>query len=319
MIRLFAFIIALAFPSRICNSVDLEFNAGIQLPNSTVTHEYEFTNTSDSNAVVSDIRLSCSCISTNLEENALPPKGRIKFSVSFQTSPFAGPEIGKITFAVTTGERKETHTATLTTRTMDYLSTPAGPFRIPADGEIGFDLIKTEHPDTWTEMKAIPINSEGKISFSVAKKSADTWRVSAKTINGMHTGVFRSLAALEFYDNGARLEHGMKLQFSSAVPGSIKVTPPFIVIGGVMPGESIDASAVLSYGAKLPSPTVSSLSSSDPERVSVSLSVSSDNRQILVLKFTASGAEGHASGEALIHLDNGEIFHIPYAASILKK
>jgi hypothetical protein len=203
----------------------------------------------------------------------------------------------------------------------DYLSLPAKyECGQGADGKV-IAFSRGQHPDEWQSFSYDLGANKDRFTVKVvpgdATKMPPEWLLSAQAVQGPDRGFVSGDLAFTFINGKAELSHRQTVHLSAYLPSTLTPTPSVVLIGAVLPGASRSASIALSPAAAGTDSLITSVSVSDPMRMTFELKQEEQaGHYQLTLNFTGSGAGGRTPGEVIIRLHSGEIIHIPYIAAI---
>ena len=294
-------------------------DVGPVFPGTVVAYEFPLINDSTQAWDILDSRTSCTCILKKALPPTIAPGERAAFGLSFYASDATGDENARGWVLKRIAGATTSCPFVVQCHVCDYLDLPRTIMRIDSGKPALLTLKRAGHPDRWTRVEVDAGASADRFVASLVPRPADTWDLTVTATTGKHRGDFKGRLTFTFFDGDRALDHRQKFDVSARLAGSLVASPSSVLIGGVLLGQTRDMCVVLRPQADHPLPAIASVECLDPDRMQATLTptVAPHGEEVrLNLRFHAVGATGKASSGVILHLDNGELFHIPYLAAI---
>lgn len=292
---------------------------GLVFPGAVVAHEFPLINDSAQVWDILDSKTSCTCIPKTDLPPSLAPGARAAFGLKFRAGQAIGAERARGWVLTRVAGMVSGRAFVVEYQVADYLELPLAVVRVDSEKPSSLKLKRGGHSDRWTRVEVDAGSSADRFVASLAPQSGDTWDLTIATVAGKHCGDINGRLKFSFFDGDRSLDHRQIIDVSARIPGSLIASPSSVLIGGITQGQARDMSVVLRARDDQPLPMITSVESLDPNRMQVTLAPQNgpQGKEVrLNLHFQATGALGKASSRVILHLDNGEIFHIPYLAAI---
>jgi hypothetical protein len=292
-------------------------DAGPVFPYTEVAHEFTMVNDSSQEWHFLDKRTSCSCTLTSRLPPILRPGERAGFHLSFHAGTDLGIEQASGWILKQVEGKVWRCPFTLQCRVADYLDLPQGVVRVDAAAPMTLTIKRGGHPDRWNRVQVDAGTWADRFKATLEPQPDGTWVLSLAAVAGKHRGDFNGRLTCTFFDGDRPLDHRQTLDVATRLPGSLVSSPSSVLVGGVLLGQEREMTVVLRPQTGRPLPTIASVECLDPERMTVTLTPQ-DQTLRMAMRFRAVGATGKASSRVILHLDDGECFHVPYIAAIAK-
>jgi hypothetical protein len=296
-------------------AAEIVLDRGLVLPGSVVTGEPSLANTTAQPWVVLATEKACACTITREIPARIEPGASLGCPMSFRTSAHLGTEVAQVRVRVRAGEQESLHSFVLKATNVDYLKLPAQVVRMSTDDQVEIPLTRGGHPDRWDRFTIDAGAHADRFSVRVETVGED-WKAVVRTVPGPHVGTFRGRLTCSFFDGDRQLERTLPFFVSACRPGAITATPATVLVGAFPAGEVRETEVEISPDASGAMPAIGQIVCTDPARMTCTRLPRETEGATLRLRFIAQPPAGPASGEVLLHLDNGQVFHLAYAASV---
>lgn len=293
---------------------------GTVIPGTVVSWEFTLTNNSSSTWKILGAKTSCSCVSNSMLPAKLEPGENVGFTLKFQAPNGAGAESVQGWILKEIDGRLTSSPLVLRYLVADYLNLPRSVPRLDGISPISLKVPRGGHPDQWTKVTVDAGPSVDRFIVSLNPQGND-WKLDIATRDGRHKGDFNGCLTFTYFNGETQLDRRQTLEVTARIPGSVIPSPSSVLIGGVFQGSVREAMVTLRPLSGHELPKVELIECLDPKRMKVTQLEREESRGEecrLLLRFSASGEPGKASSRIILHLDNGELFHIPYLAAVAK-
>lgn len=292
-------------------------DAGPVFPNAEVVHEFLIVNDSTQSWDILETRTSCSCTLASRLPPVLRPGERSGLRLSFKSGTELGIEQARGWILKRVEGKVTLCPFILQCRVVDYLDLPRSVVRVDAAAKMTLSLKRGGHPDRWTQVRVDTGTWADRFTATLEPGPVDTWELGIAATVGKHRGDFNGHLTFTFFDGDRPLDHRLTLDVATRLPGSLVPSPSSVLVGGVAQGQEREMTVVLRPQPGRPLPTITSVECLDPERMTVTLTPQGQDLH-MALRFRAVGATGKASSCVILHLGDGECFHVPYIVAIAK-
>jgi len=301
-------------------------DTGYHLPMSNVQVQIHFLNRYSFDLVDIVSKANCSCAVTTPDKTRLAPGESANIEVAFQTGVQPGLEMVRVYVSATGDNHTLKQPFHVKAIVGDYLDAPTGVSVLDAtDPASKIILTRGTYPDAWTSLTcSLDDRSTGMLALTFEKSGSnpDAWTCRIHPGNNDHRGIIKGSLVFHFAINDKPLEHVQVVDFSIRNPSAaVSVSPAHLLIGTTFPRMKRTAIIRLTPQPSFTGPpvTIIRVQPSDPVRVLATPEPEANNGESHVaVVFTADDRLGRASGELSIHLSNGEVLHVPYAAAVVK-
>ena len=296
-------------------TAEIVLDRGLVLPGSVVDGEPSLVNTTAQPWVVLATEKACACTITREITARIAPGAALVCPMSFRTSAHLGTEVAQIRVRVRAGDQEQLHAFVLKATNVDYLKVPLQVVRMATNDQVEIPLKHGGHPDRWDRFSMDAGAHADRFSVRV-ESGGEGWKAVVRTVPGPHVGTFRGRLTCTFFDGDQQLERTLPVFVSACRPGAITATPATVLVGALPVGDVREAEVEIGPTAPDAMPGIGQIVCTDPARMACTLLPHETGGATLRLRFTAQPPAGPASGEVLCHLDNGQVFHLAYAASV---